>query len=98
MAGRPNVAVDRGELESYLLQGFTKSAIAELLDISRPTLNKLIAAHHLHHISEQSEITDQEIDEIMEHAKAELPHLGERMVIGYFTSKGYVFCRNSPLL
>ena len=91
MVGQPNVDVDRGELESYLLQGFTKSAIAELLDISLPTLNKLIAAHH-HHISEQTEITDQEIDEVMEHAKAELSHLGERMVIGYFASKGYVFC------
>ena len=92
MAGRPTVKPDENLIQDYVDQGYNKSEIAKLLHVSRPTLNKLINEHGLADGVAYDILNDDEIDRHVKEAKVHLPFIGERMVIGYLKSKGYVFC------
>ena len=89
MSGRPQVECDREMIAEYIAQGYKKSKIACLLNISRGTLDKIIQDDPaLQNSSSYTQISDMEIDELMISAKEQLPLAGERMIIGFFTAKG----------
>lgn len=81
-------------LRTLLQAGISKSQTARQLNISRPTLDTIITSHNLTHLTEKSNLSDQEMDVIMSDAKAELPSFGERMVIGYFQSRSVKVTRD----
>ena len=88
MAGRPSVTVELDVLEDYVKQGLAKSSMAALLNVSRPTLDKLLDRSGLAREVAYSVITDEEIDDFLLEAKRQLPLMGERLIIGFFNSKG----------
>lgn len=88
MAGRPMVQIDLDVIQQGLDAGLTKIEIANTLNISRPTLNKILNDEFPD--TGYSSVTDDEIDSILLEAKLQLPNMGERLIIGYFKSKGFV--------
>lgn len=89
MAGRPVINVDGTLIGEYVDQGFNKSEIANFLNVSRPTLYKAIEEHGLSEDVSYDVLSPDEVDRYVKEAKAHLPFMGERMVIGYLKSKGY---------
>jgi len=88
MAGRPHKVLQVADVKVYIQGGYSKCQIAELLNVSRPTLNRFLRDSNIDHLLDKVEMSDNEVDDVTAAVKVRCPHMGERGVLGYFKSKG----------
>jgi len=69
MAGRPTTHISLEDVQLYIRQGHNKTSIAQLLNISRPTLNGFLKSANIDHLLTKNVMTDEEIDERTSAAK-----------------------------
>lgn len=82
--GRPSLQVDLEEVESMRKCGLSMTKISEIVGISRSTLYRALEGTNL---IGYTDITNQELDELVVRYKENHPHDGERMLIGYLRSQ-----------
>jgi len=92
-AGRPRLDLDTVSLETLIEEGFTYTQIANILNISRRTLynrrRELGVEDRLF-----SEISDQNLEEILESYFSREPNAGEVMAMGFLRSQGIYIQRH----
>lgn len=88
--GRPKFDIDRAELLRLCQSGRSQKEIAEEYGVSRNTLRRIVKDKQITAF-EKSNLTDNEIDQLILEMKCLMPYAGERLTIGYLKSKGYVW-------
>ena len=87
--GRPVTEVDKDDVKYLLSLGFSKSKVAEVLEISRKTLyNKVAAFPSPEEFSKYSDITETQLDAVVRTVKQEHPNDGEIMIAGHLLKQG----------
>ena len=89
MPGRPSFHIEPEMLEDLLGLGFSQQRISKLCGVSRWTIYRRIQEYNLHHLTEFSNLSDEEIDQILEsyitrHGRT----TGQVLIIGYLRSQG----------
>ena len=88
--GRPKFTVDPEIVLQQWRAGRSKKDLAAELNISRDTLTRILNDKGVNPY-QRLPISDEDIDNLMLEVKCLLPNAGERLIIGHFRSKGYVF-------
>ena len=83
--GRPRLVVSKDQIESLQEIGFTWAKIATMLGVSRSTLRR--RKEELQ-ITRCNELTDEELDRVVEAILARAPRSGERLVVVSLRSRG----------
>ena len=83
--GRPAIEVSMDRVKELRMLGFTWTKIAKLLDISRRTLHRHLDGSGL---MGYSDVSDQDLDSVIESYKATHPNDGENMVSCCLRSHG----------
>lgn len=86
--GRPRFQVQKEQLEYLSSLGFSWSAIAALLGVSRMTIYRRREEYGLLR-DPQNTVSDQDLVTILSHLRQEHPNIGETMVIGHLRAMGY---------
>ncbi len=89
MPGRPAFHIEPEMLEDLLGLGFSQQRISKLCGVSRWTIYRRIQEYNLYHLTEFSNLSDEEIDQILEsyitrHGRT----TGQVLIIGYLRSQG----------
>lgn len=86
--GRPKKIIDPNWLRAAMLpsNGFTITDIARYCDVHTQTVYKALTEHQIPH--KYSQITDDELDQLIEEFKLEKPESGYRYALGYLRSHG----------
>ena len=88
--GRPKFDIPKGVLEELRGLGFTWTKIGKIFQVSRHTILRRVDEYNLHDLSNFSDISENELDEIIrEYISRHGPTTGEPMMSGYLRSKGY---------
>lgn len=85
--GRPRVAVAASEVKDMYDLGFTIAQMGTRLNISRPTIYKLLADANIDHSSRFVDVTDSQLDGIITDIKATHPNAGEINVMGHLRAR-----------
>ena len=83
--GRPRLVVSKDQIESLQEIGFTWAKIATMLGISR---SSLLRRKEEFQITRYNELTDEELDRVVEAILARAPRSGERLIVGSLRSRG----------
>ncbi|CAB4006490.1 hypothetical protein AWC38_SpisGene3841 [Paramuricea clavata] len=87
--GRPAFHVQPEMLEKLLGLGFSKEKIAKMYGVSRWTIYRRIQEYNLLHLSEFSNLSDAEIDEVLrDYTSRHGRTTGEVLIMGYLRSRG----------
>ena len=88
LRGRPRFQVQKEQLEYLSSLGFSWTAIAALLGVSRMTVYRRRQEYGLLR-DPQSTLSDQDLTTVLRHLRSEHPYIGETMVIGHLRAMGY---------
>ena len=81
--GRPQVEVSKEQLEFLRLMHFSWSKIANILGVSLSTINRKREYWQMNdEISQWSQISDEELDNIVGEIRRLTPNIGERRLVG----------------
>lgn len=86
--GRPRYIIERERLAELLEMNLSVDCIAKLLGISASTVNRRMREFDLSARQHYSDATDQELDEVVQNIKNEMPTAGYRIVKGRLKSLG----------
>jgi hypothetical protein len=87
--GRPPISISEEDIKYLLSIGFTKTKVATFLGISRKTLyNKISSFQDSTSFSKYSNITDAQLDLVIQKVKHDHPNDGEIMVAGHLLKEG----------
>ena len=84
-AGRPRLAVTKDQIEGLQEIGFSSSKIALMLGVSRSTL---LCRRDEFRIGKYTDLTDKELDRVVETILAQAPRITERLMFGSLRSRG----------
>ena len=87
--GRPRLEVKQKQLEYLLELGFKCSKIAEVLGVSLSTVRRRMSKFGLSVTALYSQVTDQELDEIVSEIKHDFPKCGSRLMYGHLVGRGH---------
>ncbi|KAJ8270423.1 hypothetical protein GJAV_G00114410 [Gymnothorax javanicus] len=87
-SGRPAVYIPWETLEGYLLQGFKVNEIAELFGLCPMTIHRRMRENGLRVSDMYSQMTDQELDEIISEINVIHPNTGYRMMGSFLRARG----------
>uniref|UniRef100_A0A3P9IB54 Integrase catalytic domain-containing protein n=1 Tax=Oryzias latipes TaxID=8090 RepID=A0A3P9IB54_ORYLA len=85
--------ISKEDIERLIFLGTTLSETASILEISRPTLYKLMREYGIKH-QKFSDISDQELDEVIRAIKSNHPHVGEVMLNGHLRARNIIVQRH----
>ena len=88
-SGRPRLDVRKEQLEYLLDMGFSGPQIATTIGVSLSTVRRRMAEYGLSVSALYSDITDQELDSIVQEIKVLFPNSGYRLIQGHLLSQGY---------
>ncbi|XP_078031642.1 uncharacterized protein LOC144467287 [Epinephelus lanceolatus] len=86
--GRPRCIIERERLAELLEMNLSVDCMAKLLGISASTVNRRMREFDLSARQHYSDATDQELDEVVQNIKNEMPTAGFRIVKGRLKSLG----------
>ena len=86
--GRPSIQINIEEVEFLRALHLLWIRIAEILDISRHTLYRWLKNEGILQELQFTEISDNDLDEVMKGIKEEHPNDGEVLVSGHLLAKG----------
>ncbi|CAJ1074952.1 uncharacterized protein LOC115561219 [Xyrichtys novacula] len=89
--GQPSISKE--EIEGLLQLGTTLTEVASVLQISRPTLYKLMREFNIRH-TKFCVISNEELDATVSNIKAEHPYIGEVMLNGHLRARNIVIQRH----
>ena len=87
--GRPHLDVLKEELEYLLSMGFSGPQISTAIGVSLSTVRRRIAQYGLTVGDLYSDVTDQELDQIVSETKLLFPNSGFRIMQGHLLNQGY---------
>uniref|UniRef100_A0A3P9LTS1 Integrase catalytic domain-containing protein n=1 Tax=Oryzias latipes TaxID=8090 RepID=A0A3P9LTS1_ORYLA len=85
--------ISKEDIERLIFLGTTLSEMASILEISRPTLNKLMREYGIRR-QKFSDISDQELDEVICAIQSNHPHVGEVMLNGTLCARNIIVQRH----
>uniref|UniRef100_A0A3P9IMN3 Integrase catalytic domain-containing protein n=1 Tax=Oryzias latipes TaxID=8090 RepID=A0A3P9IMN3_ORYLA len=85
--------ISKEDIERLIFLWTTLSETASILEISRPTLYKLMREYGIKH-QKFSDISDQELDEVICAIKSNHPHVGEVMLNGHLRARNIIVQRH----
>ena len=88
-SGRPRLDVRKEQLEYLLDMGFTGPQIATTIGVSLSTVRRRMTEYGLSIKALYSDITDHQLDSVVEEIKVLFPNSGYRLVKGHLLSQGY---------
>ena len=88
LGGRPNFDIQKDQLSSLLDSRFTVVQIAEIIGVSRRTVFRRMSEFDLSVRSTYSDLTDDELDHIINQIKLDFPTCGNKQMIGHLASQG----------
>ena len=86
--GRTKFEVSRDQLEYFVEHNFTAVQIANMLGVSLSTIRRRMRENHIDSSQPFSQITDEQLDNVVIDIKRSHPKCGYRMVIGHLRSRG----------
>ena len=86
--GRPASEIDPNEVEFLLSKGFSKSKIANILQVSRQTLYNKSFTWERTSFQKYTAISDTDLDLKVQQIKSTHPNDGEVMLTGHLLSQG----------
>ena len=86
--GRSKFEVSRDQLQYFIEHNFTAVQIANMLGVSLSTVRRRMREHHVDSSQPFSQITDEQLDNLVIEIKQAHPRCGYRMVIGHLRSQG----------
>lgn len=89
MVGRPRLDVPKDQLEYLLSMGFSGPQISTAIGVSLSTIRRRMTQYGLTVGSLYSNITDQELDQVVSQIKVLFPNSGFRMMQGHLFNQGY---------
>ena len=92
--GRPLLEVSIEEVEYLRSLHVSWTKIAEIMGISRSTLNRRLDQEDIDQSVSYSIVRDRELDEIIVRIKIGHPNDGEKLIIGHLRRMGYVIQRS----
>ena len=88
--GRPPFKIPKETIELYLMYGFSKSKVAEMLGVSRKTVTRRMEEFGMKDSYERhSNITDPELDIKVADVFKSFPNCGIRRMRGFLSSQGF---------
>ena len=91
--GRPRINVDIEDIEYLRRLRFSWTAVANILGISRSTLYRRLDDEGISRDIWYSDITDSDLDRIVQEIKSNHPNDGERLMIGHLSHRGIIVPR-----
>ena len=89
LVGRPRLDVTREQLEYLLSMGFSGPQISTAIGVSLSTIRQRMTEYGLSIGSLYSDVTDQELDQVVSETKVLFPNSGYRMMQGHLLNQGY---------
>ena len=89
LVGRPRLDVPREQLEYLLSMGFSGPQISTTIGVSLSTIRRRMTEYGLSIGSLYSDVTDQELDQVVSETKVLFPNSGYRMMQGHLLNQGY---------
>ena len=89
LVGRPRLDVPREQLEYLLSMGFSGPQISTAIGVSLSTIRRRMTEYGLSIGSLYSDVTDQELDQVVSETKVLFPNSGYRMMQGHLLNQGY---------
>ena len=86
--GRPRFAVSREQLSKLLELGFSASAISAMFSVSVRTIRRRLTEYNLSVSAIYTDISDDELDSVIQSLIHEFPSSGYRMMDGYLRGRG----------
>ena len=86
--GRPRYAITAQQLQYFIHFGFKAPEIASMLGVSESTLRRRLKDFNLSTSQRFTEISDEELDNVVKHIKQEFNNSGYRMIIGLLRGRG----------
>lgn len=86
--GRPSFEIKEEQLSFLLEEGFTVPIIGQLFRVSTRTVERRMAKYGLSVSGTYSNISDEELDNVVRVAQSGHPGIGLRMLMGHMRSKG----------
>ena len=87
--GRPRLELKQEQLEYLLKLGFKCPKVAEVLGVSLSTVRRRMSECGLSVTALYSQVTDQELDEIVSEIKHDFPNCGSRLMYGHLVGRGH---------
>lgn len=87
--GRPRIEITEAELLNLLELQFTQVEIAKLYGCSPRTIRRRILEYDFEHLVRFSDISDQQLDELVTQFVNAFPCAGQKTLAGYLQSKTY---------
>ena len=87
--GRPQLMISEFVLSCLLEQEFTQVEIAQILGCSAKTVHRRIVQFGLSHFTQYTEISDAELDALVQDFVSIFPTAGQKTLAGHLSSLGY---------
>lgn len=87
--GRPKFIIDQEKLQALIDSQLPIPCIAKLLGVSQATVFRRMAEFGISVAGSYSTMSDQELDTLVSEIKADMPHIGYRLVMGRLRSLGH---------
>ena len=85
---RPKYDLPRGQLLYFIEHGFTCSRISSMLGVSQSTLRRRMSEYGLSIRNTYSDISENELRDLIRQAHDSFPNAGYRFVHGWLTQRG----------
>ena len=89
MVGRPRLDIPKEQLEYLLSMGFSGPQISTAIGVSLSTIRRRMTEYGLSIGSLYSDVTDEELDQVVSEIKVLFPNSGYRMMQGHLLNHGY---------
>lgn len=87
--GRPKFLISQEQLEYLIANGFNAVEIGRLLGVSLSTVRRRMIEYSIDTSRRFSDITDENLCELIRDIKKENPRSGYRMMLGHLRARGY---------
>ena len=91
--GRPVIPVDVEDIEYLRGLRFSWTKVAQILEISRSTLYRRLEQEGISQSTTYTDMSDVDLDQVIESIKQTHPNDGERMMTGHLTARGIIVPR-----
>ncbi len=87
--GRPKLNIPRSQVQHLLENGFTCPQIASIFGVSTRTVHRRLEEYNFSVSALYSQISDAELDALINDVKQQFPSCGYTMMAGHLLSRGY---------
>ena len=92
--GRPRFDLPQCQITALVESGFTGVQIANIVGVSLSTIRRRMAEYGISISSQYSELSDQDLDQLVGSIKEEFPTCGYKQMLGHLKAQGYRIQQN----